>query len=353
MDTSLVKYTIKVDGDEYGISNFNFANICLIDSNQIILVLRGTHDVILTFSVVHRRVINSFSFEEEHVTAIYASTNYVFLGYGSGVFTRILKKNFSKKKLKNFTIDIDTHLQRPISFIISNSDNLIVACDNSLFRYYLDFPNSGRTKVKLKRISTQPIENIVLSFDERFLYIFFQCSSVVLCYICETLKEVGSCDIEDIVNEMLPTADPIDKRVSCVCSVYDVLWIGTGSGSILIYHVIKDITTSKVNFELLIEFHPYAMETRNFCLIEVEQPRTENERYLIASTGRSVDTDIFGAGSLCKLDDSYPDDNVSQARRYSADILSLESRGKRKKQQKYVLIWHALDAKSIKNMKSY
>ena len=59
-----------------------------------------------------------------------------------------------------------------------------------------------------------------------------------MCFEIQSLHEVGSCNVEETIQTIFVGADRNDTRVSCMCAVYDVLWLGTGSGHILCYEVV-------------------------------------------------------------------------------------------------------------------
>ena len=102
------------------------------------------------------------------------------------------------------------------------------------------------------------------------------------------------------------------------------------------------------------------METRNLSVVELTgaDRHATGEKYLVVSSGRSINPEVFGVDALCPLNDNYPVDGGSLVRRYSTDLLNIDeasysTSGQRCKREKFVLMWHALNASSIKNMKIY
>ena len=79
-ETSEIKESIPIDGDDYGLTNCNLVHFTSLDSLQMVVVLQGSFEVMLTVSVKQRKIINSFTFESDHVTAVHSSPNFVFIG---------------------------------------------------------------------------------------------------------------------------------------------------------------------------------------------------------------------------------------------------------------------------------
>ena len=127
---------------------------------------------------------------------------------------------------------------------------------------------------------------------------------------CESFKELASYNVESIVKNDTPNSDTNDTRVSCMCSVLDVLWIGTGSGHIFIFEVKADDNY----FTLLSTLKPYDLETRNLCLAKL------NDEYVVLSCGKTVNQSLFGESSLCCLEDiiNPPDGSVYLTRMSSS-----------------------------------
>lgn len=348
MATSKVKDVLTIDGNKYGLPVFNLVHICLVDDAQVVIVLRGSHDVLLTFSTEkQRKILNYHAYLEEHVTAIIANDNHVFIGFQHGRFVRILKKHFLKGKMKKDPFEVTINDHRPIPAMVVNDSKLIVANDKYLYLYTSDV--SSDRYLQLKRThQLQPVREIILSKDKQALFVSFQCSAEIYFYDVENMRcHEMSC--EDVVKRLLPDADSNDTRVTCMCQVLDVLWVGTGSGHILVYHF--DVTSYQLIY--ITCFQPYRIEVRKLCAIRLDQPNDDGVQDFVLTSGKILNEHVFGENSLCQLHGDFPLDQTFIDRgmgkgRVSPSGITMSDTHDR--EGKVILIWQALNSRVMKNL---
>ena len=326
-------------------------HICLIDSSQVAIVLRGSHDIMLTFTVdKQRKILYCHPFDEEHVTSLLASNNYVFIGYQHGSFLRVPKKHFLRGKLNKNSTPIVINQSRPTSAMLVGSDKLIISNDKYLYQYPLDFVSDRGGQIE-KAHKEQPVREIIISYDKKKFFVSFQCNPEIYIYDFVNLSRLCEYNCGEIVTDIFPGADNNDTRVTCMCSVLDVLWVGTGSGHILIFE--DDGEKNRLN--ILVSFKPYKLEMRKFCLVEVDDASFNDVKYLMVTSGSIRNENMFGENSLCTFNGDFPLDEAYVDRGFGKERLSPQGiimKDEHDCTGKIILMWQVLSAKRLRNLQA-
>ena len=294
-----------------------------------------------------RQIVNCHSFENEHVRSLVASDNYVFLGYQNGSFSRVPKKNFLKRKLNKDATLVVINECTPTSAMVVGHNNLLVSNDKYLYQFSVELGKRNMLEVH----KVQPIREMVLSIDQTKLFVSFQCNADIFVYDTETMDQLCQYNCREIVKEILPAADNNDTRVTCMSSVLDVLWIGTGSGHIFI----MEYDNERNAMHHLASLQPYALEMRKLCLVELNDLSQRDVKYLMLSSGKSLNEEMFGKNSICNLHADFPLDDAYINRGLSKEFRSPQGimmNDKHDREGKVILMWQVLDAKGMRNLQS-
>lgn len=350
MYTSSIKNVLMVDGSLYGLDIFNIVHICRIDDDHISVVLRGTHDVLVTFSVVKKNVVSHEEIEDDFVKCIVSSSDQVFLGYQSGCCQRVQRKHVLKGKLKE-AMTVSINKNRPVSSIIFNDEYILMACGGYMYMCTKDFTSSPEPELKMKRPhGVQYIQELVICPDKKSFLVSFQCCPELHLFDFSSLELLKVVNFEDLIRKLNPYAESSDMRVTSMCAIYDVLWIATGSGHILIYSI--DSVTNEIT--LLTTLHPYKMELRKLCLWKVAAKADKHEvEYLIVATGKELNPAIFGEDTLCPINSTFVDESVqkrSPVKSNPSIITNLNEADQHQPDGKIVLMWEAVDSKEMKKL---
>lgn len=307
MTTSTVKETLDVDGALYGLPSFNIVHIVLADDDHVAVILRGLHDIVLIFSVHKKNVINDEEIQDDFVKSILSCGEHVFLGYQSGTLVRVLRRHFIKGKMRD-SVRVPINNNRAISSIICNDHDIILACGGYMYTCPINFAASSPPEFKFRRPhGEQYIEELLICPEKQKCFVSFQCLPEVHMCALDTLVPLAVVNFGDTIMSLNRYAEPSDLRVTGMCAIYDVLWVGTGSGHIMIYSI--DSETNDMS--LLTTLHPYKMELRKLHLWKVKnKSRVNGVEYLVISTGKELNPDVFGSEALCPLKSSFPDERT-------------------------------------------
>lgn len=348
MHTSAVKDSVNIDGALYGLPIFNIVHICLVDEEHIAVILRGTHDVLLIFSLTKKNVLSYEEIENDFVKCVVASSDQIFIGYQSGSCQRIHRKHFLKGKLKEgITIKINSN--RQVSSITFNDQHILVACGGYMYMYDVDFNSTSEPGAHVKRPhGEQYIQELVVLPDKKRFLVSFQCCPEIHLFDFKTLDVLKVVNFRDIIKKLNPFAESSDMRVTSMCPFYDVVWVATGSGHILIYSI--DSVTNELN--LLTTLHPYKMELRKLCLWKMK-PNNLKVKHLVIATGKELNPEIFGKDALCPLNSYYVDETVEKRTAVKVNPAAVTSlKDVQPMPGKIVLMWQAADATEMKKILS-
>ena len=355
MTSSDVKAVLNIDGPKYGLANFNAVHICLIDDHHVAVVVLGiSNDHILIFSTDKSRdIVSHEAVDDEHIKSIALKGDYVYMGFETGQIGRINKKHLLKGKFQRemIKIEIATNSPKPVLSIIFDAKNVLLASGRFLYQYPLEFSNR-KIDGLIKHLHLQQRINCLVTLpNEGQFAAFFQCAPEVHIVNFETFDTVCVITFGDKIRELMPYCQSSDRRVTSMCVVYDVLWLGTGSGHIFIY----DLSQKDQQPELLTVFQPYKMELRKLCLWNVAPNKDEHGvKYLVVSTGKELNPLAFAPNhaskTLCQLTSGVPVEEKCRTLQRKSPTPTVTSFDETLKnpEGKVILMWHATNAKTMR-----
>jgi hypothetical protein len=355
MNSSTVKLTLAIDGSQYGLVNFNAVDICMIDEHHVAVVVLGkANDVIFIFSTdKSRNIVSHEVIDEDHITSIAVNGDSVYVGFETGQIARVNKKHLLKGKFLREMIktQIQTALSRPVLAIIFDVRNVLVASGRFISQYPLEFSNRESDGLIKHLHLQQRIDHLVTLPGARQFAAFFQCAPEVHIVNFKTFDTACVITFGDKIQELNPGCGFCDRRVTSMCFVYDVLWLGTGSGHIFIY----DVSQNDKQPQLLTVFQPYKIELRKLCLWKVDQNQDEHGvEYLVVSTGKELNPLAFAgnnaAKTLCWLTGEVPVEIKCRSLQRKSPTPTVTSFDETLKnpEGKVILMWHAADAKTMR-----
>jgi len=233
---------------------------------------------------------------------------------------------------------------KSISAIVVNERYLVLANDRCLYLYEIDNLSSHCNMIRLKA-PDQPVREIVLSYDRTKVFVSFQSSPIVLLIHIESLDILYQFDCGDTIRSLCENANNSDIRITCMCSFADVLWVGNGSGHILIIE--HNNCTNQLS--LLTSLQPYTLEMRTLCLAVINET-DDGVEYLVLCSGKTLNDSIYGKDSFCKIEPSFPIDNAFSDGGRSSPFQPISTVTN---ETKTILIWQGLSASRMKNILEY
>ena len=348
MKTSEIKSTVSPMQSKYKGGNFNIVGLDVLDSQHVVTVLRSTNDSIVIYSAEKKKTSESFTLPDMYVRSLVSSSNYVFLGLQDGSFVRYAKNHFIKGRLRDKNI-VEINKNRYVSSLCASADlKLLVSNDKYVYEYPLAAPDLNRIKCNSRNIGCGEyhVDTMKLSNNCDVLYVSYIGGCPILkCIDTETLEEVGVINCAEIVKTLKPNCDRNDERITCYCPINDTLWVGTGSGHILIFE-----TVPGKNPELITSMHPYKWEVR--CLVAYKKGLgpCEMTSDIVVSSGKELDPNgLSNTGdSVCALTEAFPVDLAYRSNSPS----SLKSESQNTAAAKVLLFWEAAPAKVLKKLVS-
>ena len=355
MTSSEVKAVLNIDGPKYGLVDFNPVHICLIDDHHVAVVVRGiSNDDILIFSTDKSRdIVSHEAVDDDHVKSTLVKGDWVYMGFETGQIARVNKKHLLKGKFQRemIKIEISTNSPKPVLSIIFDAKNVLLASGRFLYQYPLEFSNRSVDGL-IKHLHLQQRIDCLVSLPNACQFAaFFQCAPEVHIVNFETFDTVCVITLGDKIRELNPFCESSDRRVTSMCVVYDVLWLGTGSGHIFIY----DLSQKDQQPELLTVFQPYKMELRKLCLWNVAPNKDEHGvEYLVVSIGKELNSLAFAPNhaskTLCRLTSGLPVEEKCWTLPQKSGTPTVTSFDEvlTNPEGKVVLMWHATNAKTMR-----
>jgi hypothetical protein len=352
MNSSKVKSKMDIF-NKYNFAVFNLLHICLIDEHHVAVVVLGTdNDVLLIFSTDKSQNMLSHEDIDENIKSIAVNGDSVYVGFQTGQIARVNKKHLLKGKFLREMVRTQTKLQRPVMSMIFDANNVLFASGRYLYQYPLFFSNREADGLIKHLHPEQSIDQLVLLPGARQFAAFFQCAPEVHIVNLETFNTTRVISFGYKLLELNPCCEPSDRRVTSICAVYDVLWLGTGSGHIFIYDISQDDQQPR----LLTVFQPYIMELRKLCLWKVAQNKDKHGvEYLVISTGKELNPLVFSnktAKTLCELASGIPVEEKCRSSKRKSPTPTVTSDNENSNygipEEKVILMWHAADANTMR-----
>ena len=343
MESFQIVHQVKVDGKELGLDNFNMSSINPMGDEHLCVVLRGLHDVILIYKIKKRSITKSYFLEDANIVSVSANHEWVCLGFHNGRCCKVSLRNFiNGRMLKNLQdIQLKENFQLKENALNSSvllGETLIWSSGRSIIHCNIKKDEAGM----LQSYNERNVREIVPSFDEKLFFVSFQCSPEIHIHKMDSKERLFYFSCHNDILSCSPAALNVDLRVSCMCSVDNMLWVGTGSGHILIYEVCKQ--ENAFSTVLLQTLHPYINEMRKLVLVPMTQSRADGVNHLIVSTGKELNEKAFGTGSFFDFTGQVPKDQTAIDQNLCKIVDADESEGK------VILVWHVLAAHQYKNL---
>ena len=340
-------------------SFFNISSIYEIDKEHVAIILRSTSDYVSVYSSERRKLVSSFPFPNNYIRSLAVHRSFVIIGREDGAFERVDKKDFLRGKWKDRAM-VTVNAKRTISAVTTSEietqegsgllAKLLLGCDKYVYKYPLIFDVPSEVKLEGMRHGNEKnhVSQMNVSEDGRLLFVACSGSSVVSIYMVETLGVVGDVDCAKEIQKLKPGSDCYDQRVTCFCVNFDTLWIGTGSGHILIYEVYDDRDPSLITW-----LKPYKLEIRSL----VSCPNLgRNPSRFIVTIGKEVNPSAlcYGENGLCLLTGAMPVDQCDPSFARKSSSTSDKRRTVNKHlgefDKQMLLIWDGVKAAVLKQV---
>ncbi|XP_047143282.1 leucine-rich repeat serine/threonine-protein kinase 2 isoform X2 [Hydra vulgaris] len=341
MESFQIVKKIQINGERFGLQNFNISSMTSIGNKHVCVLLRSLNDVILVYEAQNYIEVQSHKIMDSYICSISANKNWVCLGFDDGHYSKFTLSNFLNGKINKKHNSSNLTENSPIKTSVLLPESFIWSAGCSFM--YCNFKKNKEKKVLC--YNEQKIEEIVLSFDEKFFFISYQSSPDIHMYSAETKEAlyIFSCRID--VLKCSPEALDVDVRVTCMCSVVNMLWVGTGGGHILIYDVYEVGGIYKT--KLLQTLHPYAIEMQKLLLVDFTQAREDGVKYVIVSIGKELNKNAFGFGSFLDFNGYVPKDQTAIDNNLCKHLDNDCDEGN---DGKVIIVWHVLPSHYYKNL---
>ena len=356
-----VKLVIDIDGKASGMDSYNPTHIQLVNEDHLAIVVLGISDDDIRIFTTERKSPTHEKFEDDHIKSIAVHKGIVYVGLQSGYLARVSVKSFLKGKLQKEMTRVLVNENRPITSIVFSDKEVVVCSGGYLYQYPLEFPKEDEKKrheVKIQQLHpyqriaellTLPCDNGSTATDTAYFAVQFDSLAEVQIVEFDTFRVVCKLDFKAKIRELKCSCEELDCRVTAMLTVYDVLWIGTGSGHVFIYDIGR---LDDREPELLTVFQPYSTELRKLCLWQV--PADNNiysVEFIVASTGKLLNVDAFGTNAVCTLTSEFPpiDEKVKQKSGSSPSVTSFDDTLKAP-EGKTILFWYAADARTMRSL---
>ena len=339
-----------------GKGNFHIVGLYALDDQYIAAVLRSKLDSIVTFSVKKRKVSRYFTLDVNNTmisSSLVSSSNFIFLGLRDGTFIRYPKDQFLKGRLRDKTF-VEVNKNQSVSSLCVSADlKLFVSNDSYIYEYLSAALDLNRVRPNRRNVgntrygeSECMVDTIKLSDNSDVLYVFYTNCSILRSFCTKTFEEFEMINCSEVVKKLKPRCESLDQRVTCYCPVNDTIWIGTGSGHILIFEMMMG---KKPQF--IVSMHPYKWETRSLVAYKNGLASCEAMCNILISTGRELNHNDLGYvnNSVCSLgDDSYVDPSSGPS--YSSE--KFEGQNTTIKRKNVLLFFKAVPANALKKLVS-
>ncbi|XP_065659178.1 leucine-rich repeat serine/threonine-protein kinase 2 isoform X5 [Hydra vulgaris] len=338
-------------------AKFNISSITPIGDKHVCVLLRSDNDVILVYKTKGYRFLRIYEIKNDFICSISANKDWVCsicsisankdwvcLGFDNGHCFKVTLNSFlNGRMLRNSILigkksnPISSKKKFPVTTSVLLSETFVWSSGYS-FKYCNLNKSDDEKKIKCFEDIERKVEDIVFSFDEKLFFISFYCSPEIQVYKKETKGILHTFSCHDDILRDSPNALNTDLRVTCLCSVSDMLWVGTGSGHILIYKV-YDVDGI---YKLLQTLHPYKIEVRKLLLVELTQTRDDGVKHIVVSIGKELNKNAFGLDSFFEFNGNIPKDQTAIDKKIYTHLDD--------KDGKVIIFWHVLQSHQYKNL---
>jgi len=256
-----------------------------------------------------KKLVEFYQVSEYSVRSLAVYNDYVVLGCNDGFYFIVSKKDFIKGNLEKLFVTVNKWGAISSIIIGKFSDEvdaeIILGCDKYIYKYPFSSPDFEQVHPAVTSTSEKKIIcEMHVSEDGSMLFVSHIGSPIISSILIDSMTQIGEIDCSHEVKILVPNSDVNDQRVATFCVSNDTLWVGTGSGHILLYEVKQDRTLGFITW-----LKPYKLEVRSLlsCSISSADP----SRFVV-SIGKEVNLaalcyDSYRSG-LCLLTSSFPID---------------------------------------------
>lgn len=337
---------------------FNISGIHEIDKQHVAIVLRSTSDYVSIYSAEKKKLVDSYLVSDTYIRSLTVSVDHVILGCEGGSFTVVTKKDFVKGIFKS-KVTVPVNENRAI-FAITTSKvtdafgitdtKVLLGCGRYVYKYPFTLLDPFTVNPEMKCANEKHIIYAMhASEDEQMLFLSYNGCPVISVFLIASMQMIDeiNCSIE--IKRLLPNSDALDQRITTFCVSNDTVWIGMGSGHILIYEI--KIGSPPL---LITWLKPYKLEVRSIvpCHIPSSEPS-----HFVATIGKEVNATAlsYAESGLCLLTSCFPTDQADPAlqrkssRKSSASPVPKPSENEQF-EKKMLLIWESPNAATLKKV---
>ncbi|XP_047143604.2 leucine-rich repeat serine/threonine-protein kinase 2 isoform X2 [Hydra vulgaris] len=338
MESFKVVQKVKIEVAPFSLKNFYISSITPIGDKHVCVVLRTFNDVILVYKAKNYSVFQRYKIDG-YICSISANMDWVCFGFDDGRCSKVTLKSFLNGNMLNEVHDFKLKEMFSVTSSVLLSETFIWSAGCSFILCNLE---KNKEERKFIYDIDRNVKEIVFSFDEKLFFISYQDSTEIHIYSTETIEVLYKFNCHNDILKCSPEVLNVDLIVTCMCSVDNMLWVGTGSGHILIYEV-RDIG-GIYKTKLLQTLHPYAIEMQKLLLVILTQTRQDGVKYVIVSIGKELNKNAFGFGSVFEFDGYVPKDQTAIDEKLCEHLDNDSNDGK------VIIVWHVLQSHQYKNL---
>ena len=334
-------------------SFFNIIGIHDIDKQHVAIILRSTLDYVSIYSKDRKRLVDSYQVLDHYIRSLTVCENYVVLGCDDGCFSIVPKRDFLRGRLEKLFITVNKS-HAISSIIIDKFSNevdakIILGCDKCIYKYPFSSPDFEQVHPSMTPTNEKKIIcEMHVSEDGTMLFMSHIGSPIISTILIDSMTQIGEIDCSHEVKILEPNSDVNDQRVATFCVSNDTLWVGTGSGHILLYEIKEDRTLGCITW-----LKPYEQEVRS--LISCSSASSDTSSFVL-SIGKDINLAAFCCDMirLWFLTSSFPLDTsvpaVQQRNICKGKCGGNDSFTFNRKSDEMLLVWDATDAMAIKKV---
>ena len=331
---------------------FNIVGIHDIDVQHVAIILRSKLDYVSIYSKDRKKLVDSYPVSDRYVHSLVACNDYVTVGFDDGCFSMVSKGDFLKGRLENSFVTVNKW--SPISYIVTDKigdeidSNIILGCDRCIYKYPLRSSDFEQVHPAVKPTNEKKmICEMHVSEDGTMLFVSHAWSPVISTILIDSMTQIGEIDCSNEVKMLVPNSDMNDQRVTTFCVSNDTLWVGTGSGHILLYEVKRDRTLSLTRW-----LKPYEQEVQSLTSCKI---LSKDPSHFVVSIGNEVNVSAlcYDRCRLCLLTSSFPADPcdptfLKRKTNRSKDSCRFCNQNSEDNVKEMLLIWEAPETATLK-----
>ena len=288
-------------------SFFSIVGIHDIDSQHIAITLRSKLDYVSIYSKNRKTLVDSYQVLEHYIRSLTVCEFSVVLDFNNGCCSIVSKKEFLKGRFGKIFATVSRRIVITSTVTergsYGNNTAVVLGCDKYIYKYTFSSPDFEQVHPEMAPTSEKKmIYEMHTSEDGTMLFVSYLWSPVISTILIDGMRKIGGIDCSYEVKMLMPNSDANDQRVTTFCVSSDTLWVGTGSGHILLYEVKQNRTLGFITW-----LKPYKLEVRS--LISCSIASADPSRFVV-SIGKEVNLAAlcYYRSGLCFLTSSFPVD---------------------------------------------